>query len=272
MSVHFIFFWLSISGELRTIDSCPEACTCTFVTNLAGHSAIVKRKKKKSTWTSTATDEQRFSLSALSNMHRASNCNSNQDIVHLSSQEKTRKSVWSQRSWQRAGRLTTVRTTPNRRVGGLDDCVHTRKSARERVWNLIYRSREARFSETSLRRSLEEVCLPKVIYLNLPATCAGNGSIKVLMVCTRYWTFLLAMLTLPRECWAAAFETWTNWTPASTTPLSTGNIKRDWQTLCCDESKRKSTVFLSLTGRISDWATSHPWWVEFESDRIAVAR
>ena len=93
VSVHFIFFRLSISGKLRTIDSCPEACTCTFVTNLAGQSAIVKRKKKKSTLTSTATDEQRFSLSALSNMHRASNCNSNQDIVHLSSQEKTRKSV-----------------------------------------------------------------------------------------------------------------------------------------------------------------------------------
>ena len=49
VSVHFIFFRLSISGELRTIDSCPEACTCTFVTNLAGHthSAIVKRKKKE---------------------------------------------------------------------------------------------------------------------------------------------------------------------------------------------------------------------------------
>ena len=47
VSVHFIFFRLSISGELRTIDSFPEACTCTFVTNLAGHSAIVKRKKKR---------------------------------------------------------------------------------------------------------------------------------------------------------------------------------------------------------------------------------
>ena len=47
VSVHFIFFRLSISGELRTIDSCPEACTCTFVTNLAGHSAIVKRKKRE---------------------------------------------------------------------------------------------------------------------------------------------------------------------------------------------------------------------------------
>ena len=86
VSVHFIFFRLSISGELRTIDFCPEACTCTFVTNLVGHSAIVKWKRKKSTCTSTATDEHRFSLSALSNMHRASN--SNQDIVHLSSQEK----------------------------------------------------------------------------------------------------------------------------------------------------------------------------------------
>ena len=47
VSVHFIFLRLSISGELRTIDSGPEACTCTFVTNLAGHSAIVKRKKKR---------------------------------------------------------------------------------------------------------------------------------------------------------------------------------------------------------------------------------
>ena len=46
VSVHFIFFRLSISGELQTIDSCPEACTCMFVTNLAGHSAIVKRKKR----------------------------------------------------------------------------------------------------------------------------------------------------------------------------------------------------------------------------------
>ena len=93
VSVHFIFLRLSISGELRTIDFCPEASTCTFVTNLAGHSAIVKRKKKRNQHeqlVSTATDEQRFSLSALSNMHRASN--SNQDIVHLSSQGKTRKS------------------------------------------------------------------------------------------------------------------------------------------------------------------------------------
>ena len=51
VSVHIIFFRLSISGELRTIDSSPEACTCTFVKNLelAGHSAIVKRKKEKST-------------------------------------------------------------------------------------------------------------------------------------------------------------------------------------------------------------------------------
>ena len=99
-----------------------------------------------------------------------------------------------------------------------------------------------------------------------------NQGAPLLMVCTRYRTFLRAMLTLPRECWAAAFKTWTNWTPASKTPLSTGNIQRDWQTLYCDECKRKSTVFLSLTGRISDWATSHPWWVEFESDQIAVAR
>ena len=44
VSVHFIIFRISISGELRTIDSCPEACT--FVTNLAGHSAIVKREKR----------------------------------------------------------------------------------------------------------------------------------------------------------------------------------------------------------------------------------
>ena len=82
------------------------------------------------------------------NMHRASN--SNQDIVHLSSQEKSERVCdlkVKPRSSQWAGRLTTVRTTPNRRVGGLDDCVHARKSASERVWNLIYRSREARFSE-----------------------------------------------------------------------------------------------------------------------------
>ena len=138
-----------------------------------------KGEKKKSTWTSTATDEQRFSLlgvveHASGQQLRSRHCSSQQS-------RKTRKSssAWSQRSSQWAGHLTTVRTTPNRRVGGLDDCVHARKSASECVWNLIYRSREARFCETSLRRSLEEVCLPKVIYLNLPATCAGNGSIKV---------------------------------------------------------------------------------------------
>ena len=39
-----------------------------------------------------------------------------------------------------------------------------------------------------------------------------NQGAPLLMVCTRSRTFLRAMLTLPRECWAAAFEAWTNWT------------------------------------------------------------
>ena len=150
-------------------------------------------------------------------------------------------------------------TPPNRRVGGLDDCVHARKSASERVRNLIYRSREARFSETSLRRSLEEVCLPKVIYLNLPGTCAGNGSIKVnhcylnglhkisdvspchaysstgvLGSCFRNLNELDSSVNEPRHCQQETSR------------------EIDTQTLYCDECKRKSPVFLSLTGQISD--------------------
>ena len=34
--------------------------------------------------------------------------------------------------------------------------------------------------------------------------------------------------------------------------------------------EEEHSIPLTYRGRISDWATSHPWWVEFESDRIAV--
>ena len=74
----------------REIGSEASAETCTLGTNLPGHNAIVTRKGKKKP-TSTSAGERRFSLSALSNKHRISK--SNQDIVHFSSQEKSRKNV-----------------------------------------------------------------------------------------------------------------------------------------------------------------------------------
>ena len=181
VSVHFISSLqaLSISGELRTIDSCPDQKLVharSWRTSLIIARSWKGKKRNQHEQVLPRTNSAFLSRRCRTCIGPATQIKT---LFISAVEKKTRKSVWSQRSSQWAGRLTTVRTMPNRRLGGLDDCVHARKSASERVWNLIYRSREARFSETSLRRSLEEVCLPKVIYLNLPATCAGNGSIKV---------------------------------------------------------------------------------------------